>query len=533
MILLLDSTALTSDPMFAGISWRILVHAARHDDVRICVTEVCRRESIANYQRRLTFAADGLAKWGTKYSGLGLDGLQTTVQEDLAAKAADYEQVMASMFDRVPVEILDVPAVDHTTLIDRAVRRTPPCDSNGNGYRDTLNWFTILSLLEASEQETVVWVTADSGDFRDDGTDELHPDLKAELVALDRATGVVLKPSLQEASLYVAANLSAEIPPDLAAARTALVTSELANFVRSELLADPSGVEVDAASLALPVGVWGPFLDEVSNEVTTCTLDVTAPLESGESAIEVTITCTTAIIFEAPLNRADLDLAHALLSEGEAGRVYQTVKELRFRALVTVDEFDRPTGGELLTVRAPEDDPGHELWRAEDWRRRVRVALPPDVQEALRGISNLGISEETRNALKGLGSLGYSDALRNALKGVGPSDEVQRALKGIGPSNDVQRALKGIGLSDEVKRALKGIGGVGYTDALRNALKGLGPSNEVRRGLMGFGTLGLSPEFRKAVESTAFAGPTEEAAPSDPAEPEPNGNDQDVDEQDE
>lgn len=81
MIVLLDSTALVSNPRRAGIAWKVLAHAAGRGDVRVCVTAVVVLEASAGLERRLEDARSELESWKRKYAGhLGLEAGLIAVQ---------------------------------------------------------------------------------------------------------------------------------------------------------------------------------------------------------------------------------------------------------------------------------------------------------------------------------------------------------------------------------------------------------------------------------------------------------------------
>jgi hypothetical protein len=73
---------------------------------------------------------------------------------------------------------VDLPDVPHQTIVDRALARRRPFDSQGQkGYRDTLIWHNVLEIAVLGEP--VTFITND-GDFVDD-TGRLHDDLLDDL----------------------------------------------------------------------------------------------------------------------------------------------------------------------------------------------------------------------------------------------------------------------------------------------------------------------------------------------------------------
>lgn len=400
MIVVLDTTVLVADPLFRSTAWKILVHASRRHGVRVCISDVVRREAVAGHARRVDEALVGVDRWESKHATvLGLTPLVTHLREQMSQTASSYEETLAAILDAVPVEVLPIPDVDHAVLVDRAARRVPPCDSKGDGYRDTLNWFALRSLAQENE-DFVLWVSGDTGDFTAEDPETLHPDLLLELEGLGCAERVSLASSLTSAALSVAATF-AEPAKDLASLQRRLTATDLADFVKEELLGKPADIDVSSVALALPARGLAPALGKIGPTIET-TIEVKAPLESGEAAVEVTVSCETAILVDQIGPHADLGEAFVLISDDEGRQIYETTKVVSFTALVTVDEFDRPIAGELISVRAPAEDPGHTFWRTaarvnlDPWRGSAALA------ESLRNLSTVSLSPETLAAIRKL-----------------------------------------------------------------------------------------------------------------------------------
>jgi hypothetical protein len=95
---LLDSTALVSNPRLAGIAWKVLAHAAGRGDVRVCVTAVVVLEASAGLERRLEDARSELESWKRKYAGhLGLEAGLIAVQEELAPTRTARDDLEAAV----------------------------------------------------------------------------------------------------------------------------------------------------------------------------------------------------------------------------------------------------------------------------------------------------------------------------------------------------------------------------------------------------------------------------------------------------
>ena len=328
MIVVLDSTVLVSDPLLRGVPWKILAHAARRLGVRLCITEVVLQEATAKYSRRIDDAVVGFERWGAKHSSaLGMQSLVAGVRQELLEHAASYGEQLRSLLDAIPVEVLPIPDVEHQVLVQRATSRVRPCKQTGDGYRDTLNWFSLLAL--ARERETsVIWVS-DDGDFAAEDGSDLHPELRAELNGLGLLGRITLFRSVHDVALTVASQFG-NADEDLRKIQDRLTKDALTNYVRTELLAD------------LPSVGGFPVLSELG-DITDADIEVKAALDGEEAAVEVAFTCNTTILVDTSR---------------------ESTTPVHFTALLTVDHYYRPTGGEITSIDALDGDPSFAAFAA-------------------------------------------------------------------------------------------------------------------------------------------------------------------------
>ncbi len=127
MLILLDTTALVSDPLCVGVAWRVLVHAQQSWGVRVAISDVSVVETIAGYRRRLEEAVLGLDRWASRHAALGLDVEVQNLRQNFAERAADYPERLASALADAGVEVLAIPGVAHLTLVERATRCAHAC----------------------------------------------------------------------------------------------------------------------------------------------------------------------------------------------------------------------------------------------------------------------------------------------------------------------------------------------------------------------------------------------------------------------
>jgi hypothetical protein len=445
MIVALDSTVLVSDPLLGSTAWKILAHASRQWDVRLCTTELVLLEAAAGYRRRMAEATVGFERWEARHAGaLGLQSLAAEVRNRLSELEAAYATKLRGVLDDIPVEVLPIPDVSHRVLVERATNRIPPCDEAGDGYRDTLNWFSLLAVAQ-DDEDGVFWVSGDADFAGPDGSD-LHPVLQDEL----REQGlrqVRLARSLHDAALGIAGHFAQVTEEDLQQIQARLATDTLTTFVRTELLADLPAVDVSVIPLALPVGARSPVFGAL-HDITESNFEVKSQLEGGGAAVEVAFVCAATILVEAAPD-TDLGTEFAEVSEDDDIRVWQTTKPICFKALLTVDQYDRPTGGELTSIRARDDDPGHAAWRRAMHRRIAKAGgLSPETMEAFREMQGFKFPPETMEAFREMQGFKFPPETMEAFRKI-------QGFKFPPETMEAFRKIQGLSIPTETFEALR------------------------------------------------------------------------------
>lgn len=366
MIVVLDSNAMMADPHLAGVAWKVLAHKAQSDNIRIAISEVTFEEVAAGHSRLIAEKSAALVGWVDKNLGrLKLSHLADEMHSAIQSEARGYRQVLELRLKLVPIDLLPMPEVDHAILVRRAADRVPPCDNRGDGYRDTLIWFTLLDLLRNNPEDGVIFVTADS-DFLD-GTGELHESLLEELLQQQiPRSRLETVPTVQHAALRVMQqNPSDDHGVDdhgvLVEIRDGVEREALELYVRTILLRPPVTPNLTSRQLALPIMSSEPELAQLSVGVIS-ELRTRASLPNDQSVVEVTIRYDALISYVAPA-------IESLMEDKLSFSTATMDKEVEVGALVTIDSFGRPVEGELTSVAAPSDDPDHANWANFDVSR--------------------------------------------------------------------------------------------------------------------------------------------------------------------
>lgn len=97
--------------------------------------------------------------------------------DDFDKLRSSYEQVLTQRCQRLGIQILDYPKVEHREMVLRELNQRKPFKDSSKGYRDALIWETVLSLgMSVGENDNVIFLTENTDDFAKEKI-HLHPDL--------------------------------------------------------------------------------------------------------------------------------------------------------------------------------------------------------------------------------------------------------------------------------------------------------------------------------------------------------------------
>jgi hypothetical protein len=404
VIVVLDTTALVADPLCQGDAWRLLAHAAPAWGVRVATTEVVLAEAIADYRRSIEYAGAALEKWSGKYGRLGLARARGAAAEEMAVAAESYPERLRGLLRAANVEILPAPDVPHMTIVGRATSRQRPCNDRGDGYRDTLNWLSFLSLAQANPDEHLTWVTDNSVDFGNEDGSGLHPDLVEELEGI----GAVARVTWMRFIVDVVLNLTAENAPgseaDLKLVQRRLRDESVLEFLESDVLPAAMTRPLSARRCALPRATQAANLLDLS-PARKLELEIKGIVSDEQAVAGFTVEADASIA--ANVGAADTSEMN-VLSTDASGSTVLIEKPLLLRGLVRLGQFEKPIGGELATVEALPDDPGRMPWLAAELLRRRGLAgwlVSPDTLEAIRQAGQIRIPPDTLEAIRQAGQI--------------------------------------------------------------------------------------------------------------------------------
>ena len=257
-VVVVDTSTIFDDLRLRRLNWMQLLALCANGEIRLVLPHAVVRESVRHWNRQADQAAkDTLANF-KKLKGLGLDVAEWPALG--AVDAVEHEQYLKERLTKVGAELYDLPgSATIEDLLQRDLQERKPFAASGKGFRDTLNWMTILEVAAEPDVGQIYWVSKDSGDFSD-GQGELHPDLVGDLNQPDqviwvRAIGDLLKrPEFAPLVAGLAASpqeLEEYLTSSLISAGTSAVPQTTDDFIRDAL--------VDAAERLVGASVESPY----------------------------------------------------------------------------------------------------------------------------------------------------------------------------------------------------------------------------------------------------------------------------------
>jgi hypothetical protein len=370
VIVLIDANALMSDPMCEGAVWQVLAHAPESWDLRLVISEVALAEAIAGYSRQVEAALDGLTKLTRSWGRLGAKADADRLASEIEGRPAKYREYLLKSLDAVGAEVLPAPAVLHMDVVARSVSRRRPCDKNGDGYRDTLVWLTVLELVGTEPRSSVIFVTGDS-DFMDDEKAGLHADLIEDLQRVGAAERVRLMGVLADIPLGLAS--TADIGSDLRSLRSELRDETVSTYVAT-LLNDVMETHLDERACGLPRATLLNIVQGIG-PIRDFRYEIKGGLSEGQAVAEFTFEADT---------RLALTLAEGMvLDEGDTvakvhgfdENIYLITKPLLYQGIARLGRYDKPLDGEISRIAARPDDPGRIEWSARSGATSGRAEI--------------------------------------------------------------------------------------------------------------------------------------------------------------
>jgi hypothetical protein len=372
VIVFLDANLLMQDPMFTGVMWQVVAHAPEEWQLRLVTSEVAIAEAAAGFGRNVTEEVAALDKLTKRWSRIDAQDDVEALRRALKEKTATYRSYLVDALLATGVEVLAPPAAPHMQLVERAATRRRPCDKNGDGYRDTLYWLTVLELAEANPGEQIVLVTRDS-DFMNEDKSEFHSDLIEDLEAISAVSRVKLAQLLDDVVLELAKRSPEEA--NLKSLRSELQEETVRQYVTS-LFEAVLETELDPQLCALPRRSLKSVLQSLG-PVQDLKYEVRGGVGEGKAVADFNFRANASIVLTLPEGvDAEGPESMSRIAESSGQVVYVLVKPLLFSGIMQLGRYGRPVGGRISRIAALPDDPGRRAWRAQAGSSLMAANMP-------------------------------------------------------------------------------------------------------------------------------------------------------------
>jgi hypothetical protein len=183
VFLFIDANVIVGNPLLRGRHWDAVADAAASGTLDLFVPELAIAEAVARYRDAAKVRERALSKEVRRWPPTAREQLDGAISSSRRF-SSDYESLLRERLEHMGAVVTDYPDVPHSDIAKRAIDRAAPFDVEGNGYRDTLHWYSFIELLEELEPEDPFAFLL-SGDQKAFG-----PKRQTELLAEVEALGV-------------------------------------------------------------------------------------------------------------------------------------------------------------------------------------------------------------------------------------------------------------------------------------------------------------------------------------------------------
>lgn len=100
-----------------------------------------------------------------------------TTEIDIEEQVENYINFVKRKFNITNEKIIDYKPEYLNEVVARATQRKKPCGTDGQGFRDTILWLTILDCAKSDNNWQIVFISSNTEDFANKETSSLHEDL--------------------------------------------------------------------------------------------------------------------------------------------------------------------------------------------------------------------------------------------------------------------------------------------------------------------------------------------------------------------
>ena len=186
MKIIIDTNILVQDFWLKGINFNLLFNKTKETGDLIYIPQLVIDETLNKYEEKLIQGKEAVVSAiNTTNRITGLIVKNPFEKFNLKEELKKYKEHIYDIVDSHNIQILPYPKTKHEKIVKKAIRKKKPFKKSGDGYRDSLIWENMKSVMPTEhklipEPEFIV-LTNNTADFADK-EGKLHPDLIQEII---------------------------------------------------------------------------------------------------------------------------------------------------------------------------------------------------------------------------------------------------------------------------------------------------------------------------------------------------------------
>lgn len=185
MKVILDSNIIISDFRLSSPDSKILLEASKKGDIDLYIPEIVLDEVYNKFEERLDEAKSRLDKETNIIKRLTTAKIiENFSEKDIKKEVEEYKNHIQNLIKDNNVKLIDYPQTSHKDIVKKAIKKLKPFNSGEKGYRDSLIWENVKSLMPiigtSIGNPDVLFITNNKKDFCENDND-LHEELITEI----------------------------------------------------------------------------------------------------------------------------------------------------------------------------------------------------------------------------------------------------------------------------------------------------------------------------------------------------------------
>lgn len=181
----LDSNIIISDFRLSSPDSKILLETSKKGDIDLYIPEIVLDEVYNKFEERLDEAKSRIDKETNIIKRLTTGKISENFSEkDITKEVEEYKNHIQNLIKDNNIKLIKYPQTSHKDIVKKAIKKLKPFNSGEKGYRDSLIWENIKSLMpimgSSIGNPDVLFITNNRKDFCNN-ENNLHEELAEEL----------------------------------------------------------------------------------------------------------------------------------------------------------------------------------------------------------------------------------------------------------------------------------------------------------------------------------------------------------------